>query len=88
MTNEEFRGRLEVLGFNQSEFAQRMVELGDPRPFKAVLRRVNGYATGERKVPGELAVVLTLLAVLPGERGAPTGRGAGRPRTARPAEGR
>ena len=80
LTAEEFRSRLASLGFNQTTFAQAMVTWGDPRPFPTILRAVSGYARGESRVPGELVVLLRLLASrLPVDVAArPVGRG--RPR--------
>jgi hypothetical protein len=86
MTRDEFRRRIEALGFSQSSLARRMIELGDSRTFAAVLRSVSNYATGVTGVPGEIGVILTLLERDPGARisVAPV-RGPGRPRRLRSA---
>lgn len=85
MTDREFRERLAALGFNQSSFARRLIELGDPRSFAAVLRSVANYATGATGVPGEMAVILTLLARDPAvARSTAPARRAGRPRKPAP----
>jgi hypothetical protein len=61
MSAEEFRAALKRLGFNQSTFARRLIELGDPRSFSAVIRNISNYCRGATSVPGEMSVILTLL---------------------------
>jgi hypothetical protein len=80
LTEQEFRNRLTQLGFNQSSFARRLIELGDPRSFTTVLRSIANYATGVTSVPGELVVVLNLMGGSAAARGASGTRGPGRPR--------
>jgi len=80
MTDQEFREALESLGFNQSSFARRMIELGDPRSFETALRTISNYARGASGVPAEMEVVLRAMERFPAFRGQPLTRGAGRPR--------
>jgi hypothetical protein len=80
MTDQEFRGLLEDMGFNQSSFARRLIELGDPRSFETALRSIANYARGASGVPAEMVVVLRVMERWPAVRGKPVTRGAGRPR--------
>ena len=61
MTDAEFRAALERLGFNQSSFARYLIDNGDPRTFRTLLRSVSNWCRGIYPVPGEIHVVLTLL---------------------------
>lgn len=80
MTDQDFRSCLTALGFNQSSFARRLIELGDPRSFSTILRSVTNHACGVTGVPGEMVVILRLMERYPAIRGAPSARKAGRPR--------
>lgn len=79
MTAEEFRARLTALGFNQSSFARRLIELGDPRSFSTLLRSIANYAAGNTSVPAEIVVILNLMGTHRRVRGAVETRGPGRP---------
>ena len=57
-----FREKLAELGHTQSSFAREMSALGDPRPVSVILRGISRIATGSVAVPGEMRVVLSLLA--------------------------
>jgi len=56
-----FRERIDALGFTQSSLAREMQRLGDPRPWKTILRNISNWARGATDVPGEMWVVLHLL---------------------------
>lgn len=80
MTDADFRQLLTTLGFNQASFVRRLIELGDPRPAVTLRRNVQNYWQGNTNVPGEMVIILRLMAALPAVRGTPTTRGRGRPR--------
>jgi hypothetical protein len=61
MAELNFRQELAELGFNQSSFTRRLIELGDPRPFATLLRSVQNYAIGTSSLPGEMVVILGLM---------------------------
>ena len=61
MSGTEFRAALADLGFTQSSFVRKLIELGDHRKFETILRSVANYARGVSCVPGEMCVVLNLL---------------------------
>jgi hypothetical protein len=60
-----FRAELDQLGLSQSALARRMSELGDPRDVKTILRSVSNWCRGAVAVPGEMWVVIRLLADRP-----------------------
>jgi hypothetical protein len=74
MSGQEFRKRLEALGFGQTAFARRLVELGDPRSVEQVLRLISNYASGATKVPGFVIVILNLMDASDAARGEVSGR--------------
>ena len=74
MSGQEFRKRLEALGFSQTAFARRLVELGDPRSVEQVLRSISNYASGVTKVPGFVIVILNLMDASDAARGEVSGR--------------
>jgi hypothetical protein len=57
----EFRARIAALGFNQSSFARRMIELGDDRGEKTILRSIQRMASGDARVSGEMRALLGLM---------------------------
>jgi len=57
-----FRARLAEVGETQGSLAQLMKRCGDLRPEKSILRSIQRMAAGDVKVPGEMRVVLHLLA--------------------------
>lgn len=58
----EFNAELTALGLSQSALARRMHELGDPRSVPTILRSVSNWCRGVVAVPGEMWVVVRLLA--------------------------
>jgi hypothetical protein len=74
MSGQEFRKRLAALGFSQTAFARRLVELGDPRSVEQVLRSISNYASGATKVPGFVMVILNLMDASDAARGEVSGR--------------
>jgi hypothetical protein len=80
MSGQEFRKRLAALGFSQTAFARRLVELGDPRSVEQVLRSISNYASGATKVPGFVIVILNLMDASDAARGEVSGRRMGRPK--------
>lgn len=62
LTPDEFRAALSHLGMSMAEFARFLVAAGDSAGDKE--RTVQRWATGQQDVPGPIAAVLTLLAVV------------------------
>lgn len=62
LSADELRAALAHLGMSQSEFARLLVAMGDSAGDKE--RTVQRWATGQQDVPGPIAAVLTLLAVV------------------------
>lgn len=58
----DFNAQLTALGLSQSALARRMHELGDPRSVPTILRSVSNWSRGFVAVPGEMWVVIRLLA--------------------------
>jgi hypothetical protein len=58
----EFRAELDRLALSQSGLARLMRELGDPRSTPTILRSVSNWCRGAVAVPGEMWVVIRLLA--------------------------
>lgn len=79
MPELNFRQELADLGFNQSSFTRRLIELGDPRPFATLLRSVQNYAIGTSSLPGEMVVILGLMRRYAAVRGRQTEVKRGRP---------
>jgi hypothetical protein len=61
----EFRAELAALGLSQTALARRMRDLGDPRSHLTILRSVSNWCRGAVAVPGEMWVVIRLLAERP-----------------------
>lgn len=57
-----FRAELDRLALSQSSLAHLMHELGDPRSPPTILRSVSNWCRGVVAVPGEMWVVIRLLA--------------------------
>jgi hypothetical protein len=45
----------------QTSLARLLALAGDKRPHKSILRSINGYATGEHAIPGEIIAILGLI---------------------------
>jgi hypothetical protein len=61
-TASGFRAIVDLLGYTQIGLAEQMKELGDTREIPTILRSINNWCRGEYAVPGEMWVVLRLLA--------------------------
>ena len=61
MTTEDFRAALSRLGLSQAALARLLAELGDTAQPSTILRRIERWIQGTRRVPGEMAALLTLL---------------------------
>lgn len=57
----KIRAALDDLSLNQSSLANLMIELGDSREMKTVLRSIQRMAGSEARLSGEMHVILTLL---------------------------
>lgn len=58
----DFRAELDRLALSQTALARLMRELGDPRSVPTILRSVSNWCRGVVSVPGEMWVVIRLLA--------------------------
>lgn len=61
MDTTTFRACLDRLGLSQGALARLLTELGDPASALTVLRRVERWAQGAARVPGEMVAFLALL---------------------------
>lgn len=61
MTSDEFRAALARLDLTQVGLARLLQEHGDPAQLPSIIRRVQRWASGEYRVPGEAIALLNLL---------------------------
>jgi DNA-binding transcriptional regulator YiaG len=61
MTTDEFRATLKRLGLSQGALSRILLHLGDPAEPITVRRRVERWAQGGHRIPGEAIALLTLL---------------------------
>ena len=65
MTTEEFRAALQRLGLSQGALARLLTRFRDPADPVTVRRRVERWAQGGSRVPGEMIALLTVLELYP-----------------------
>lgn len=56
--SEEFKKCLSELGWTPVELADRMMSLGDYRPYKSILRGIHRAVEGQIKISGELMALI------------------------------
>lgn len=61
MNADEFRAALARLGLTQVGFARFLRDQGDPGQFPSIIRRVQRWASGDYRIPGEVIALLSLL---------------------------
>jgi len=64
-----FREKLETIGIGQSALARLMIERGDDRQFRTILRSLGRMASGDSRVSGEMRALLGILKSLRKEAG-------------------
>lgn len=69
---DDFRAVLARLGFSQSSLARFMVEMGDDRDEKNVLRSIQRMVSGDSRISGEMRVMLGVMERAGGVAGVPT----------------
>ncbi len=58
---DDFRATLARLGFSQSAFARFLVEMGDDRDERNVLRSIQRMLAGDHRISGEMRALLGLM---------------------------
>ena len=69
---DDFRAALAWLGFSQSSLARFMVEMGDDRTEKNILRSIQRMVAGDSRISGEMRVMLGVVERAGGVPGMPT----------------
>ena len=76
---DDFRAALARLGFSQSSLARFMVEMGDDRTEKNVLRSIQRMVSGDSRISGEMRAMLGVVERAGGVPGMPTKAARGSP---------
>ena len=58
----DLRAKIATLGFSQTGLARRMIELGDDRTEKNIVRSIQRMIAGDARVSGEMRAMLGLMA--------------------------
>ena len=61
----DLRAKLAELGLSQTALARRMIELGDDRTEKNILRSIQRMVAGDARVSGEMRALLGLMVQYP-----------------------
>ena len=69
---DEFRAAIARLGFSQSSLARFMVEMGDDRDEKNVLRSIQRMLSGDSRISGEMRALLGVMERAGGVVGIPS----------------